>query len=124
MRRQCPQVFSQLEVYIDGGIRRGTDIFKCLCLGAKAVGGARHFLYALQYGQKGVEHLISSKLGKVSESHCCADKSISVFKDELETTMKLIGVTDLSQLHPGLLNTRDIDHLVTDSSLSIERARL
>ena len=53
-----------------------------------------------------------------------ADNSTPVFKDELETTMKLMGVTDLSQLHPGLLNTRDIDHLVTDSPLSIERARL
>lgn len=53
-----------------------------------------------------------------------ADSSAPVFKDELETTMKLMGVTDLSQLHPGLLNTRDIDHLVTDSPLSIERARL
>ncbi|KAJ3257390.1 hypothetical protein HK103_004610 [Boothiomyces macroporosus] len=48
-----------LEIYIDGGIRRGTDIFKALALGAKAVGLGRPFLYAMSsYGQRGVEHLI------------------------------------------------------------------
>lgn len=64
------------------------------------------------------------KSSQIQEMTLLADKSTPVFKDELETTMKLMGVTDLSQLHPGLLNTRDIDHLVTDSPLSIERARL
>lgn len=33
-------------------------------------------------------------------------------KDELETTMRLLGITDLSQAHPGLLNTLDVDHLI------------
>ena len=61
IRRLCPEVFSKVEVYVDGGIRRGTDILKCLCLGAKAVGMGRHFLYALNYGQEGVEHFINSK---------------------------------------------------------------
>lgn len=46
---------------VDGGIRRGTDILKCLCLGATSVGMGRHFLYALNYGQEGVEHLIDGK---------------------------------------------------------------
>jgi len=41
-----------MEVLIDGGIRRGTDIFKALALGAKGVGIGRPFLYALaSYGQ-------------------------------------------------------------------------
>lgn len=38
-----------------------------------------------------------------------------VLKDELETTMRLCGVTHLSQVHPGLVNTLAIDHLVPDS---------
>lgn len=33
-------------------------------------------------------------------------------QNELETAMRLVGITDLSQVHPGLVNTRDIDHLV------------
>jgi L-lactate dehydrogenase (cytochrome) len=35
-----------------------------------------------------------------------------VLRDELEVTMRMCGVTDLSQVHPGLVNTLDIDHLV------------
>ncbi|KAH8892129.1 hypothetical protein GQ53DRAFT_863875 [Thozetella sp. PMI_491] len=94
LQRRCPFVFDRLEVYMDGGIRRGTDIFKALCLGAKAVGMGRHFLYAANYGQEGVEHLFE------------------IMKDELETTMRMVGVTSLSQLHPGLLNTLDVDYLL------------
>ena len=46
----------KIEVYIDGGVRRATDILKALCLGARGVGIGRPFLYAMStYGQKGVE---------------------------------------------------------------------
>lgn len=62
IRRHHPEVFQHLEVYIDCGVRRGTDIIKALCLGAKAVGMGRPFLYSLTYGQEGVEHFIESKL--------------------------------------------------------------
>ncbi|KAL2148240.1 hypothetical protein VTH82DRAFT_2486, partial [Thermothelomyces myriococcoides] len=37
---------NKIEVYIDGGIRRATDILKALCLGARGVGIGRPFLYA------------------------------------------------------------------------------
>ena len=37
-------------------------------------------------------------------------------QNELETAMRLVGITDLSQVHPGLVNTRDIDHLVAPPS--------
>lgn len=33
-------------------------------------------------------------------------------RDEVETAMRLLGLTDLSQVHPGLVSTLDIDHLV------------
>lgn len=58
MHKNCPEVFDKLEVYVDGGFRRGADIVKAICLGAKAVGIGRSFLYALQYGSEGVEHLV------------------------------------------------------------------
>lgn len=51
------------EVYIDGGIRRGTDVVKALCLGAKGVGMGRPFMYALTYGEEGVAHAIESEPG-------------------------------------------------------------
>ena len=60
-QRCCPEIFDKIEVYVDGGIRRGTDVLKCLCLGATAVGMGRTFLYAVNYGKEGVEHLIDSE---------------------------------------------------------------
>ncbi|KAF4551668.1 FMN-dependent dehydrogenase-like protein 1 [Elsinoe fawcettii] len=94
LQKVCPEIFGQMEVYVDSGIRRGTDLVKCLCLGATAVGMGRSFLYALNYGQEGVEHLIE------------------IFRDEVETTMKMLGVTRIEELHPGLVSTLDVDHLV------------
>jgi len=49
----------KLEVYVDGGARRATDIIKAVCLGARGVGIGRPFLYAMSsYGQQGVERAI------------------------------------------------------------------
>jgi glutamate synthase domain-containing protein 2 len=50
-----------MEVFVDGGIMRGMDIFKALCLGARAVGIGRGFLYALNYGREGVEKYVDSE---------------------------------------------------------------
>ncbi|KAI1214589.1 FMN-dependent dehydrogenase-domain-containing protein [Annulohypoxylon truncatum] len=61
LQKCCPQVFERMEVFIDGGITRGTDIFKALCLGAKAVGIGRGFLYSLNYGKEGIEHFVDSE---------------------------------------------------------------
>jgi len=91
----CPEIFEKLEVFVDGGIRRGHDILKALCLGATAVGMGRPFLYAVNYGQEGVEHFID------------------ILKTELATAMALVGITDLSQCHAGLVSTLDVDHLVS-----------
>ncbi|KAK5171838.1 uncharacterized protein LTR77_003474 [Saxophila tyrrhenica] len=94
MHKCCPDVFERMEVFVDGGIRRGGDIVKAMCLGAKAVGIGRTFLYSLNYGTEGAEHLVE------------------ILKDEMESVMKLIGVKNLSEVHPGLVNTLDVDHLV------------
>jgi len=48
----------------------------------------------LNYGQEGVEHYID------------------IMRDELEVAMRLVGVTDLAQCHPGLVNTLEVDHLI------------
>lgn len=62
LHKSCPEVFDHLEVMVDGGVHRGTDVFKALCLGAKAVGIGRGFSYALNYGQEGIEKYIESVL--------------------------------------------------------------
>ncbi len=76
---------SRFEVYVDGGIRRGSDIFKALALGATAVGIGRPVLYSLaSYGQPGVERMCS------------------LFKEELTMVMRLMGtptIADITQNH-------------------------
>jgi L-lactate dehydrogenase (cytochrome) len=62
LQKCCPEVFDKMEVFVDGGVTRGTDIFKALCLGATSVGIGRGFLFALNYGQEGVEKYVESKL--------------------------------------------------------------
>jgi L-lactate dehydrogenase (cytochrome) len=50
------------EILIDGGISRGTEVVKALCLGANAVGLGRGFLFAQSVGGvKGVEHAVQSE---------------------------------------------------------------
>lgn len=85
------QLDKKIEIYIDGGIRRGTDVLKALCLGAKGVGLGRPFLYANSaYGDKGVE------------------RAIQILKTEIVTDMKLLGVSKIEDLTPELLDLRNL----------------
>ncbi|KAK0111370.1 hypothetical protein ONS95_001732 [Cadophora gregata] len=89
-----PEILEKMEVFIDGGVRRGSDILKAICLGASGVLIGRPFLYSLQYGEPG------------------ARKAFNILREELEIAMQLVGITSLDQAHPGLLNTADIDTYV------------
>lgn len=81
----------RIEVYVDGGVRRSTDILKALCLGAKGVGIGRPFLYAMSaYGVDGV------------------NRAMQLLKDEMEMNMRLIGATRIEDLNPSLLDTRGL----------------
>ncbi|KAK8118924.1 cytochrome b2 [Apiospora kogelbergensis] len=81
----------KIEVYIDGGVRRATDILKALCLGAKGVGIGRPFLYSMSaYGLEGV------------------DRAMQLLKDEMEMNMRLIGCSSIDQLDPSLVDTTNI----------------
>ncbi|KAH8587600.1 FMN-dependent dehydrogenase-domain-containing protein [Bisporella sp. PMI_857] len=82
----------RIEIYIDGGLRRATDIIKALCLGAKGVGIGRPFLYAMSsYGEPGV------------------DRAMQLLKDEMEMNMRLIGCSSIDQLNPTLVDTRGLN---------------
>ncbi|OCH96537.1 hypothetical protein OBBRIDRAFT_765365 [Obba rivulosa] len=90
LRKQRPDVFDKLEVYIDGGIRRGTDVLKALCLGAKAVGLGRPFLYAQgAYGEEGVV------------------KAVQILEREIVTSMRLLGATSVKDLVPEMVERVD-----------------
>ncbi|KAK0245838.1 FMN-dependent dehydrogenase-domain-containing protein [Armillaria nabsnona] len=95
LRQRRPDVFDKLEVYIDGGIRRGTDVVKALCLGAKAVGLGRPFLYAQSaYGEIGVL------------------KILKILEKEIVTAMKLVGAASVKDLTPDLIERVDWQPLV------------
>jgi L-lactate dehydrogenase (cytochrome) len=81
-------VGDRLEILIDSGIRRGSDIVKAIALGARAVLLGRAHLYGLAAaGHAGVAH------------------AIDVLADELRTTMALVGATSLAELDPTLVRT-------------------
>ena len=63
IRAFCPEILGRCEIYLDGGIRRGGDIVKAICLGARAVGIGRPFLYAI--GAYGVDGLVKAVSGKI-----------------------------------------------------------
>jgi L-lactate dehydrogenase (cytochrome) len=82
-------VGDKIDVILDGGIRRGTHVLKALATGAKACSGGRMYLYALAAaGQPGVE------------------KALSNLRTEIERDMKLMGVTNVSQLTRDMLRFR------------------
>ncbi|KAK9362563.1 FMN-dependent dehydrogenase-domain-containing protein [Lipomyces starkeyi] len=81
----------KIEVFIDGGIRRGTDILKAICMGAKGVGIGRPFLYAMStYGETGVV------------------RAMQLLKDELTMNMRLIGSTKISDLDESFVDVGSI----------------
>ena len=60
------EVGSRIPVFVDGGFRRGTDVFKALALGAKAVGIGRPFLWGLgAFGQAGVDRVLEIMQGEL-----------------------------------------------------------
>ena len=78
----------KIEIFIDGGVRRATDIIKALCLGAKGVGIGRPFLFAMSaYGLPGV------------------DRAMQLLKDEMVMNMRLIGASKVEELSPDMLDT-------------------
>lgn len=74
-------VRGRVPVLIDGGIRRGTDIFKALAMGASAVGIGRPYLWGLAaFGQAGVERVLE------------------ILRAELLLTMRQCGTRSIAEI--------------------------
>jgi isopentenyl diphosphate isomerase/L-lactate dehydrogenase-like FMN-dependent dehydrogenase len=79
----------KIPVLVDGGFRRGTDIFKALALGATAVGIGRPYVWGLaSFGQPGVEAVLS------------------ILRRELQTIMRQAGTTSIDKITPAYLAKR------------------
>jgi isopentenyl diphosphate isomerase/L-lactate dehydrogenase-like FMN-dependent dehydrogenase len=60
------EVGGRIPVFVDGGVRRGTDVFKALALGAKGVGIGRPFLWGLgAFGEAGVDRVLEILQGEL-----------------------------------------------------------
>lgn len=51
--------YPKVEVYIDGGVRNGSDVFKCLALGADYVFLGRPVVYSLVEGEEGLQRMVN-----------------------------------------------------------------
>ena len=80
-------VGERMEVYVDGGVRSGLDVFKAVALGARGVMIGRPWAWALAAGG---EAAIAGLL--------------ATFKKELEVAMALAGVTTIRQIRPDQID--------------------
>merc|ERR1711972_966429 len=83
-------------VFVDGGVRRGADIFKAVALGAAGVGVGRPVLYSLaSYGDKGIVRMVH------------------MLQDELQMVMRLSGTPNVASLtEKHVITTNLSDHIV------------
>ena len=91
--RALPEVVEaaagKVEVLMDGGVRRGSDIVKALCLGARAVLIGRGYAYGLAAaGRPGV------------------DRAIEILKADVDRTLRLIGCPSVGELNRSYLNLK------------------
>jgi 4-hydroxymandelate oxidase len=81
-------VGSDLQVYLDSGIRRGSDVLKALALGARAVGIGRPMFWGLAVnGSEGVRSVLE------------------ILRDELLAALACCGQTSVSDIAPDLIGT-------------------
>jgi len=90
--RALPEVLSavdgQVEVLMDGGIRRGADIVKAICLGARAVLLGRGYAYGMAAaGEAGVR------------------RAIDIFRNDLTRTLKLLGCGSIRDLNASYITS-------------------
>lgn len=80
------EVATRVPVFVDGGVRRGSDVVKAVALGAAAAGWGRPTALALAAdGEAGVRRLLE------------------LFRDELVTTMTLLGRRSIAELDRSML---------------------
>jgi isopentenyl diphosphate isomerase/L-lactate dehydrogenase-like FMN-dependent dehydrogenase len=83
-------VGDKVDVIVDSGVRRGSDIVKCLALGAKAVLAGRATLYGVAAGgQPG------------------AEKALAILKDEMKRTMAYVGLQRVEDIDQDIIWRRD-----------------
>jgi len=90
--RALPEVVAavngQIEVLMDGGVRRGSDIVKAICLGARAVLVGRAYAYGL-----------------AAAGHAGVARSIEILRADVERTLRLLGCPSVAALDRSYVET-------------------
>lgn len=86
--RALPEVVAAVqgrtEVLMDGGIRRGSDIVKAICLGARTVLVGRAYAY-----------------GMAAAGHAGVSRALQILRDDVERTLRLLGCPSIAALDPS-----------------------
>ncbi|KAG5637724.1 hypothetical protein H0H81_003434 [Sphagnurus paluster] len=106
----------KFQLFVDGGVRRATDVLKAVALGATAVGVGRPFLYAFSsYGPEGM------------------DKALQILHDEFEMNLRLLGAPTIKDVVPAMVDASNIhthtvavpgDRLYNSNYVSMQHAAL
>jgi len=90
--RALPEVVAavggRIEVLMDGGIRRGSDVVKAICLGARAVLIGRAYAYGL-----------------AAAGHAGVTRALQIFKSDVERTLRLLGCPSVKSLDSSYVET-------------------
>ena len=90
--RALPEIVAAVggnaEILMDGGIRRGSDIVKALCLGARAVLVGRAYAYGL-----------------AAEGHAGVARAIKILRDDVERTLRLLGCGSVQELNTSYIES-------------------
>jgi isopentenyl diphosphate isomerase/L-lactate dehydrogenase-like FMN-dependent dehydrogenase len=88
--RALPEIVAavngQAEVLMDGGVRRGSDIVKAICMGARTVLVGRAYAYGL--GAAG---------------HAGVSRALEILRADVERTLRLLGCASVAELNPSLV---------------------
>lgn len=97
----------KIDVHIDGGIRRGSDIFKALALGAKCVWIGRPVLWGLAVSgirlYQRVLIVVNNGLFCQYDGEAGVSKTLDILHDEFRQCMQLCGCNSISDLTPSSL---------------------
>ncbi|KAI9916663.1 hypothetical protein PsorP6_017903 [Peronosclerospora sorghi] len=89
-------VDGRAEVYLDGGVRRGTDVFKALALGARAVFLGRPILFGLAHSVRGIWYRLIQWMGEDGVANV-----LRILNNELKHAMLFSGTATLADIRYG-----------------------
>lgn len=99
-------VGGQTEILMDGGIRRGADIVKAVCMGARAVLIGRAYAY-----------------GMAAAGHAGVARALTILREDVDRTLRLLGCSSVAELNPSFVEYPDHWKKSSSPNLATHSAR-